>query len=146
MKVLIVHHLETVWESGFEMYGTSAHEQAQLLADYIEENDFDLFLFTRFEDNELEDLHFYYGFQNLNHRVFDYAYGWEQGSIEGQEGVHWAEGGSHSEIVWLPKWLKQMKGQDVHLCGAFDGECIEDIELAMDAIGIEYTRIEELIV
>jgi len=39
-----------------------------------------------------------------------------------------------------------MKGNQVYLAGAFENECILDIQTAFEAIELEYTRIPELIV
>ena len=34
----------------------------------------------------------------------------------------------------------------VYLAGAFDGECIEDMEIALNALKIKFHRVEDLIV
>ena len=36
--------------------------------------------------------------------------------------------------------------EPVHLAGAFDGECIEDMEIALGHLDVDFTRLEEFIV
>ena len=55
------------------------------------------------------------------------------------------EGGSHSEAVLIEDWM-QLSGEDVYISGAFDGECIEDLEIALRHCQVKFSRIEDLIV
>lgn len=145
MKVLIIHHLETMWESGLLNKGTSFEEQIELIFEHLEQEEYDKVILTRFEDWTLEPEH--YLIANFISVVHPYAYGWEEDCFEGQEkGVDWIEGGNHSEAVLLEDWMKDLKGCEVKICGAFDGECIEDLEIALSACEVEYNRIDRLIV
>lgn len=145
MKVLIIHHLETMWESGLRNNGTSFEEQIELIFEHLKEEEYDKVILTRFEDWTLEPEH--YLIANFISVVHPYAYGWERDSFEGQkEGVDWVEGGYHSDAVLLEDWMKELKGNEVEICGAFDGECIEDLEIALSACKVEYNRINRLIV
>lgn len=146
MRILIIHHLEPIWESGYKRFGTSFEEQAEKVVEHLQENTYDLVNLIRFEENKLSEEHYEAGLNKYVDNVFDYAYGWEAGSIDGKEGVDWAIGGIHSEIVLLEDWMRHLKGHEVDLCGAFDGECVEDIEIALEAVGVEYRRLEHLIV
>jgi len=145
MRTLIIHHVETMWDASLRKYGTDIYAVAQKILDHIETSDYDRVILTRFEDWELEDMHHETGLSEHIDTVHDYGYGWEHGMIDGEEGDTWAEGGSHSEVVYLPDWLKELRGE-VDLCGAFDGECIEDMEIALSACGKEANRIECCIV
>ena len=65
-----------------------------------------------------------------------YAYGWDSEIVEDIEDYEEAnemfvEGGQHSEYVLIEDWMHELKGNDVQLCGCFDGECIEDMEIAL---------------
>lgn len=148
MKVLIAHHLETMWGNSFVNYGTSFDKEAEKLVDHLEASDYDLVILTRFEEWELEPEHHYAGLSHLINHVYPYGYGWEEGMIDGEEGETWTEGGSHSNIVAIDDWMHDLKrrGAKVDLCGAFDGECIEDITIALEAIGIEVNRLDHMIV
>jgi hypothetical protein len=76
-------------------------------------------------------------------------YGWERKEVEGwgdrKEGVDFVDGGSHSEVVLVDEWMHELEGE-IFLCGAFDGECIEDMEIALQGAGKEFERIEGLII
>lgn len=98
--------------------------------------------------------------------VHEYGYGWEVRQLDHVEdlGLHrydrddnwagwtllgrgktWDWGGYHSEVVILDQWMFDLKGHDISLCGAFDGECIEDMEYALESVGVEFDRLEALI-
>lgn len=148
MKVLLIHHLETCWDFGLKRFGTSFDREASKILQHLEENDYDRVILTRFEEPKLEPAHYEAGLADYISDVYDYSYGWAKDQCDwGQEGRDWAEGGTHSEIVRLEPWMFELKerGALVDLCGAFDGECIEDMELALEAVGVSYNRIEELI-
>lgn len=49
-------------------------------------------------------------------------------------------------MVLIADWMKKLPSKNVFISGAFDGECIEDLEIALDFLDIDYTRIEKLIV
>ena len=148
MKTIIIHHLETMWTWGLKKAGTSFEEVSHNVLLHLLDNEYDRVILTRFEDNRLEDAHYEAGLGEFIDIVEDYAYGWEEGSIDGQLGTDWTEGGSHSEIVLLTEWMHELKtlGSAVDLCGAFDGECIEDMEIALSSLGIDFNRLNHLIV
>lgn len=149
MKVLVIHHLEEIWKHGYSMFNTSFEEQLQNVLEHVSKNTYDKIILTKFECDYNEDLS--YEYEELSCHIdacYEYAYGWEKddflpGSIEG---VDWVKGGNHSELVMLDDWLHELKNCDVDLCGAFDGECIEDIEIALKAVGANFNRLEHLIV
>lgn len=148
MKVLIIHHLETMWNTAMRLnFGTSFEREAEKVREHLEENDYDKVILTRFEEPELEYEHYETGVADYISDVYDYAYGWERDEDNGEEGRDWTEGGNHSPIVKLEPWMHELKqrGATVDLCGAFDGECIEDMEIALTAVGIPFTRLEHLI-
>ena len=149
MKILIIHHLEEIWKSGYEMYGTSFEEQASNIIAHLEENDYDRVILSRFEEWELGEEHHCSGIAEYIDTVHIYAYGWDMTMVEQDcfpEDQRWTEGGSHSEIVLIDKWMENLINDDVSLCGAFDGECIEDMELALSGTGVDVKRIEDLII
>lgn len=162
MKTLIIHHLQPMWNSGLNNFGTSYWEMLDEVCTHLQENDYDNVIVTNFEAGfDLEDEQ-----QPLREfcypTVHDYMYGWEFECAEIDEqqkediengkivedafNTSWALGGSHSQIVLIPEWMKDLKNDEVYICGAFDGECIEDLEIALGALDIEPNRIENLIV
>ena len=148
MRVLIIHHLERCWDLPMRRYGTSFEEQADKVLRHIEaqEPEYDRIILTRWEEPQLGQEHYDQGIAGYIDVVEEYGYGWEK--IPGEEGIDWAEGGNHSRYVMLCPWMHELynaKAQ-VDLCGAFDGECIEDMELALQAVGVKYKRLNHLIV
>ncbi len=160
MKTLIIHHLQPMWDEGLKGYGTSFEEMLEKTCKHLKENNYSKVIITNFEGYEIEteqvplldyccpDIH-------------DYMYGWERQEVEATEGekevldeggllvdnygTKWSTGGNHSEVVIVPEWMEEIEG-DIFICGAFDGECIEDLEIALNGARKQYTRIESLIV
>lgn len=165
MKVLIVHHVQEMWNTGLTRQGTSFNEVLSNVYTHINEVNYDKVIVTNFESFELEDSQHCLAW--FNPSVYEYGYGWdmeqvhqnEQSSLEqayadfanGElytdvHGTRWAEGGAHSEAVIVDDWMLSLTNDEVHLCGAFEGECIEDMEIALAAAGIEVNRVNSLIV
>ena len=147
MRTLIIHHLETIWKAGYERFGVTFEIMAEKVVDYLREHEYDQIILTRFEDDRLEDEHHYTGLSEFIHQVFTYAYGWcQEDVLDDEDDENWTEGGYHSEYVYLAPWMRTLAGCKVDICGAFDGECIEDLEIALEALEIPFNRIEELII
>lgn len=70
----------------------------------------------------------------------------ERGYIIDDEKRVWPKGGTHSEIILIEEWMQELPKENVFICGAFDGECIEDLEYALDFLEVKYERIEDLII
>ena len=73
---------------------------------------------------------------------------WDSESVSNSEIHHFTPGGNHSELVLIPEWMEDLASEKarVSICGAFEGECIEDLEIALKACKIKFRRIESLIV
>jgi len=148
MKTIIIHHLQEMWDVGLKKLGTSFDEMMENVVQHLREVKYDYVIVTNFEAGfNLDEEQ--YQLSEFNTTVHDYMYGWEREEVEGwgerEEGVDFVEGGSHSEVVLVYQWMRELSGE-IHLCGAFDGECIEDMEIALLGAGKEFKRIEELIV
>jgi len=150
MKTLLIHHLEELWSDGYKNFGTSFEAEAAKIANYIRKSDFERVLLVRMEDFDLGEEHHSAGLNELVDDVEIYAYGWNREELEEEdpegEGVRWADGCDHSEVVLLDDWIKDLVGQDVTLVGAFEGECVATVSAAMDQCGVSYQREESLIV
>lgn len=165
MKVLIIHHLEPCWSSGYDNKGTSFEELLDEFNSHLDDHKYDHVILTRFEEPRLE----YEIYGDFKHRInsnYVYGYAWDLYCIDPEpekledliefepkadlwldhSGNLWTNGGHHSEIVSVPEWMIDLRGCDVFISGAFDGECIEDLEIALDSLDIGYTRLENLIV
>ena len=142
MKTIIVHHVQKMWDSGLQRLGTDFHSEIEKIYEHLSQEQYDNVIVTNFEagfglDEEQSILSEFYP------TVYDYCYGWTEDSLD--KNYHeWVEGGNHSEVVLIDDWMKELEGE-VYLCGAFDGECIEDMEIALSGAGINFNRIEHLI-
>lgn len=148
-RVIIIHHLEDCWSSGYANHCTSFHEQAELVRQHLEENEYDLVILTRFEDHRIGIEHDEAELTEHIDTVHTYAYGWEKEMIEQgcfSDDQEWVDGGTHSEIVLIDNWMHELRGCKVDLCGAFDGECIEDMEIALAGAKVPFNRLNHLIV
>ena len=147
MKTIIIHHLQEMWEPGLVGEGTTFDEELLKVVLHLREQDYDRVIVTNFESFELEAEQS--PLQDFYPEVHEYMYGWEREEVKSwsgyNEGVEFCEGGNHSEVVLISDWMWELVDDDVYLCGAFDGECIEDMEIALAGAGVKVNRLENLI-
>lgn len=148
MKTIIIHHVQEIWNDGLINYGTSFTEQIRCIYEHLSESNYDRVIVTNFEASRDLDKG-QYSLKEFNPEVYDYGYGWEEIEVQSWpdmvKDVNYCDGGSHSEVVLIDDWMRTLEGE-VYLCGAFDGECIEDMEIALNYVGKEFERLESLIV
>jgi hypothetical protein len=143
MRTLIIHHVESCWNQALISRGTSIEEQIDNLFEHLNEHEYDRVILTRFEGNRLEPEHAFIA--DFISEVHEYAYGWERDMFTEEQSHMYCDGGTHSEVVMIDDWMHTLS-DEVHLCGAFDGECIEDMEIALRFLGVNFKRLEKLIV
>jgi len=147
-----MHHLEPMWDASYRQFGNTCFaELCEEFVEHIEINDYDRVILVQFEDWKPQELHYLYGLGQLVTDSYNYAYGWtseeaESCAEDNSNNVEFCEGGRHSDVVMIAEWMHELKGQDIYISGAFDGECIDDLETALDFLELPYTRIEELII
>lgn len=77
----------------------------------------------------------------------NYTFEYEQYPIEEFKDT-WVHGTrSHyteENVIAIHEWQKDLLGEEVLLCGAFEGECILDIETVLDHLGVNYSKVSEL--
>ena len=169
MKVLVIHHLEPTWSQAYINFGcTTFEELCEKTAAHIEASSYDKVILTQFEQTELENHYPYYPLIGLVNDIREYGYGWDAASMadEDEDGEPEdvlaiideqgeykdrfcnvvCKGGNHSEVVLVDSWMRSLVGCEVDICGAFDGECIEDLEIALSHLKIDFNRVESLIV
>lgn len=149
MIPLILHHFEPMWDKGLRAKGIrGGFEQFQdRVIEYLIDNDGEQrpLIITRLESQKLDLEHaewFHYYNRLL---VREYAFGWSLSARESDNDNEYIEGGQHSELVLIADWMRLLP-KKVEIAGCFDGECIEDLEIALRHLEIEYHRVNELIV
>ena len=150
MKILIIHHLEPEWEIGFNKMMTSFDDLQFKFLSHLRRVKYERVILTRFEDYRLTD-DYIPALREKIDKVENYGYGWEKSSIKEEIEAcpeypgNWTEDGNHSEIVWLAPFIKELKGENVFVSGAFSGECLEDLEIALTACDVKFKRVKSLI-
>lgn len=142
MTTLILHHLEPCWEASLQGFGTSFEELELKAVRWIKKNKPRRVILTRFEDYTLDDSYMY--LHNYVDKVYDYGYGWEPDMFSDES--EYCPGGTHSTVVHVPQWIKDLTGKYVSVGGAFRGECLEDIEIALRHVKKRVRFIESLCV
>lgn len=166
--ILICHHLEPYWEEGYNKSGTHFEDQQFKVANYITKMRKsarpEKVIVTHFSQqphiyeyfhlhphiDEFKEYGYSWSYLNFIHNpeFFDVDLGKE---IDTKGYFEWdnckvIRGGYHSQLLLVPKWLQDLKNKQVRLCGAFDGECIEDMEIVLKYVGAKYKRLNHLIV
>jgi hypothetical protein len=110
-KVLIIHHLEPMWESGYRgIGGTSFDRLQENFIEFLQENEFDKVILTRFEDYKATVAEGYFPeLLEFISKVEEYSYAWEAEMF--QDASEYCEGGNHSQVVWLVNVSKSWKSR-----------------------------------
>jgi hypothetical protein len=173
MTTLICHHLEPLWEDSLKKFGTSFAECVSKVATFVMEGEeIERIIITQFEFDRTSQAHEDYLelFSAIEEKGIslewqEYGYGWELesftikdeleiaqekldflGYYENEYGTRCVKGGNHSAVVLVEDWLQRLVDTQVLLCGAFEGECIEDMEIALSACQVNFEKIPSLIV
>jgi len=142
MKVLIVHHVEPMWESLFDL---TPEEYVDQIINYIDDHAYDKIIMTTMEGDGYEEL----GYKCDTHE--EWSYGWE----DPEEYPQWYNDSSIDpadiipanghEFTYLYPWIKNLKGSKIDLIGGAWSACLEDLTNALDHLNIEYNMIVKLI-
>lgn len=164
-KVLIIHHLERIWKDGYSMFGTSFETELEKVLRHLKRAKYDRIILTQFEPvrNLWDDPDFWELAEYIDQH-HEYGYGWDEycfkssklddsimekldsGEIIELEYEKICKGGNHSAILIVPKWIEELNGWDISLCGAFRHECLEDMTTLLSTLGYSYKLVEKLIV
>ncbi len=158
-RVLILHHVEPYWDTALKSYGLTFDRLASRIVDHLRIAGYDRVILTQFEDIKPTEEHFCTGLTGWVDDWYKYGYGWEapQDDDEAVECLGnnkyrildqlWTDNTrGHSDIVLIPEWLSELANDTVFIAGVFDRECLADLQDALEAEEIFYTRVEELIV
>ena len=111
--------------------------------DHLENTPYDKVILTRFEEYGLTSE--YTPIEVWIDELYVYAYGWDENDRNTNPELEWVEGGGHSDYVIVEEWMKNLAKHQVYISGAFDGECIQDLEYALRGANVNFQRINDLI-
>lgn len=162
MKVLILHHFSDYWSSGLEKFGTTFEEEMEKVIDYLDNEDIDKVILPLFEQHQLENCHYqlseFCQRKGIEIEVHEYNYAWSKesdphGEVYTEEnfGITWCYGArdhhDENDVVEIEQWQHDLKEADkVIVAGAFNEECVLDLQTALEAIEVDYENEEGLIV
>lgn len=143
MKILILHHIEPMWENSFRHW---PEDYFLLIGEHLEEEHYDKVILTT-----LEYTGGYDAIKHLWDTEEEWSYAWEDpakypewysGSNIDMEDMIPASG---HEFAYLYPWIKELSGNDIHLAGGGEGECLQDLIDSLDHLEIPYKKIYNLI-
>lgn len=165
MSVLVLQHFEEYWREGLANNGTDFETECQKVLDFIlHQEDLTEVIVTRFEHddfgNEHGNLIELCESKGIRATCHEYGYAWsKEGYANDLENSPYAENNfnktwcqgtrdyhGEDDVIEIAEWMLPLKREKVYLGGAFEGECIADIEAAFNAIDIDYEEVDGLIV
>lgn len=169
MAILLAHHLEELWDDSLKKYDTSFDEEVGKLSDFIKHSgvEIDKIIVTSFENIDWDEGHFpliqtaesldipielqtyAYGMQRVTNDEYSMAqYPDEKENITwcyGEREYHEREG-EEQDVLDIDEWIVELKGSEVILVGAFEGECLNDMETILENQEISFHKVDELCV
>lgn len=161
MTTLILHHFEPYWQEGLSKYNTSFEEELKKVIDFVSHTDLDRIIVTQFEEFELSIEHrpLVELCQNkgIDIQTITYPYGWRRDDDPEQfpsseKNKTWCQGNrdyhGKDDVLIIEDWHHEIKKnkESVLLAGAFEGECLNDIEQILSVLKIPFQKIEGLCV
>jgi hypothetical protein len=161
LNILILHHFETIWNEGLSKFNTTFEDQLNKYIDYILDNKdtLDKVIITRFEGINFEDEHYplisLLDNLNIQYECIEYGYGWTKDSNREffspkNENITWCQGTrdyhTEEDVILIEEWMHDLKNDNIFLAGSFENECVLDIKTAFDAINVNLTKLDDLVV
>lgn len=160
-NVLFLHHFEAMWSDGLAKFGTTIEEQTEKVLDFLEHNEIDEVILTRFDDFQIdieqEPIKNYCDRNGIDFTLHIYGYGMHKEHdpdkyVDEDYGITWCQGtrGHHDEndVLDIEDFHTELKNNNskVYLAGAFEDECVLDQEAIFDEIGVNYEKVNGLVV
>lgn len=161
-NVLLMHHMESMWEESLRQYDTSLEECVSNTIDYIlfSDQEIDEVIVTRFEGIDWDDEHAplidVCERLGIPIKLEEYAYGFTRDIDEDGLEMYpdenldqtWCFGDrdhhNESNILEIHPWHHELKNDHVILGGAFEGECLNDMEKILGTLQINVTKVDSL--
>lgn len=153
-STLIIHHFDSMFDEGLQKLGKSLESMSEELIDFMIENkdNIDKVILTTFEDHILTEPEQFRISEmayelNMNFEHITYAYGWSRDVIdedcenypESERDIKWIQAtrgySSDDDVLEIEEWHRELKGKNVVLTGAFDGECLNDLNTVLNFTG-----------
>lgn len=143
MKILILHHIEPMWERSF---CHNPQDYCFLIEQHIQQESYDKIILTTLE---------YTGGYNEIKHLWDveeeWSYTWDDPSEyherynDCQIDVNDMIPASGHEWAYLYPWIKELQGSDVYLAGGAESECLQDLVDSLNYLNIPNTKVHNLI-
>ena len=166
MAVLVIHHFEEMWTEGLRKFGTNIDAELIKIMDFLDnnKNDLDEVIMSFFEDDDVEPqqarIEEFCRAEGIQFRRFEYGYGWTKDQYsfepelvsENNRGVTWCDATrpyydkDDEHILEIDPWHHALKGKNVHLAGAFEGECLDDMHTVLKTVGADVSFVKGLCV
>lgn len=156
---LLIHHLEETWRDGLSRFGMTPEVMARNIIDFLHSpkgraiNDVILTTWEMPRPCDVQKPVIDYLIARgiaYQHQVFGYAEVRE--TYQGQnctliQATRYPD--DPNQVVYIEDWHRQLKkSASVSLCGAFDGECIQDAEDMLTYVRADgnYLKLDDLVV
>lgn len=157
MYTLIIHHLESDWESEYNNSNTSLSIECVKVLRFLKKfKKIKQLIITKnndsFFDVEYYDIYDYCNNHNINFRIIKYGYGWlkDESFTESNLNITWCYATrpyyNEKDILLIPEWFHKIKDQNIIIGGSFKHACILDLKDVLNALNVKYKEIEALIV
>jgi hypothetical protein len=159
INTLILHHFESHWGDGLAKFSMDMEKMSDQIIDFLSEKRTDInnIIITRFEGVDYEPEHSkireYAKEHDIDIRIEEYAYSYypdnfSEKQLKTLETVKPTRDNSdHDNILPVDDWQKELKTHNsVALAGAFEGECVQDMEDILLHVRGDFDKIDELVV
>ena len=146
-KVLILHHIEPMWEACF-----NAYELVKKCLTHINRSKYDKIILATFEcsKQELYDYPEYIPLVEKIDELQNWSYAWGSdidtaASDFGGSPDDYIYVSTPHETAYLYDWIKDLKGCQVSVAGGHRDECLQDLIETLEHLDIKYKKIEQCI-
>jgi len=148
MKILVIHHVEPMWDSSIP------HNYRDYLLNYLIENSekYDVIMATFLEDYQSTT-----GCEEIDSfitKTNEWGYGWGYGNETKPKQVakyhEFPKGdiirvSSPHDWAYLYDWIKELKGHEIDVCGGYRTECLLDLEESLEHLEIPFKTLDNLV-
>lgn len=155
-NTLILHHFESHWNHGLSKFDLTIEQMSDQIIDFLTHKNPEInnIIITRFEGIDFEPEHEklikFSEDKGINIRVEEYAYSYYEESFRPNEYEFvkpTRDNSDEDNVLPVMEWQKDLKKHNsVFLAGAFEGECVRDVEDILEHVGAKFKKMDELVV